>query len=92
MSAPRHNQMVPEYSRISAGASRQSPASIDQLRAAVGVILAGTANLRHYRDRLTPDEHIVIVSDIEEATEQILRALPAETARAAPSKDNGRAS
>jgi hypothetical protein len=90
MFAPRHTAKVPENSLTSASASRDCHGSFEQIRAAIDVILAGAANLRHYRDRLTPDDHSAIVSDIEEAAEQISRDLGTKAGAAFVTKRKGR--
>jgi hypothetical protein len=92
MFAPRHNPTVPENSPTSAGACRVCDASFEQIRAATEVILAGAANLRCYRDRLTPGEYFAIVSDIEEAAEQISRGLAPGAISAITTKRKGRRS
>ena len=71
MFAPRHNSTVPENSLTSAAsldAKRDCLASFEQIRAAIDVILAGAANLRHYRDRLTSDDHLAILAIQAETT------------------------
>lgn len=86
MPAARHNPKVPGISLTPACAGLRHCASPEELRTALDIILGAAANLRHYRDRLTPEDHTATVRDIEQAAEQISAGLAVEQSppRAAP--------
>lgn len=83
MPAARHNSQVPGISPTSDSTSPPCHKAWEELRTALDIIVAAAANLRHYRDRLTPDDHTATVRDIEQAAEQIAKRLESERARAA---------
>ena len=78
MPAARHNPKVPELSPTSASARPPCHETWQELRTALDIIMAAAANLRHYRDRLSPDDHTATVRDIEQAAEQIASGLAME--------------
>ena len=75
MRATRHNSQVLEISRTSASASPRRHATWEELHTALDIIMVAAANLRHYRDRLTPEDHTATIRDIEQAAEQISASL-----------------
>ena len=80
MRATHHTPKVPGKSPPPSGSGVLRRVSSEELRAALDIILAAAANLRHYRDRLTPDDHAATVRDIEEAAERISADLTMEPA------------
>lgn len=83
MPASRHNQKVSGLPPTLASAGPSRHATWEDLRASLDIIMAAAANLRHYRDRLSPDDHTATVRDIEQAAEQIANRLESERAPAA---------
>ncbi len=77
MPVTRHTPKVPGIALSSVSFNPGGCASSEQFRAALDVILAATANLRDYRDRLSAEEHTAAVIDIEVAAEQISNGLGA---------------
>jgi hypothetical protein len=75
MPVTRHNPQVHEIPLPSAGRVEDRFTSQEEIRAALDIILAATANLRHYRDRLSTEDRTTTVRDIEEAAEEIARVL-----------------
>ncbi len=75
MLATRHNLKVHGTSLLPVSNERRDRAPFDELRAALEVILGAAANLRQYRERLTPEDHTATVRDIEQAAEQIFNGL-----------------
>lgn len=71
MPAKRHHPGVLEFLPT-------PPAPAAELRDALDTILAAAANLRLYRERLTPEDFNATVRDIEDATEQISAQLAVE--------------
>ena len=49
--------------------------SVAEFRTALDIIAGAAANLRHYRERLTAEEHAETVRDIEQAAEWIATEL-----------------
>jgi hypothetical protein len=78
MRAARHNPKVPGISPTLAHAVPPRDAAWEELHTALEIILAAAANLRHYRERLTPEDHTATVRDIEQAAEQISAGLALE--------------
>jgi hypothetical protein len=86
MPVTRHTPKVPGISVASRSAKAlrggesvssnpRGCASSEEFRTALDVILAATANLRDYRNRLSAEDHTAAVLDIEAAVEQISNGL-----------------
>ena len=88
----RHNPTVPGNSLPSAGGGARRCTSSDDLRTALDVIRAAAANLRNYRERLTPEEHTASACDIEEAADHIARRLETAAALKSTAGTNGKRS
>ena len=75
MRATLHTSPMPGKSLTPASPVPPRGALPEELHTALDIILAAAANLRHYRERLTPEDHIATVRDIEQAAEQISHGL-----------------
>ena len=75
MPAACKNLRVPRTSLMPEAPRPRRRESMEELRTALDIIVAAAANLRHYRERLTAEEHAETVRDIEQAAEWIATEL-----------------